>query len=108
MTNTFKKSLLIVMACLMATTIWAVDLVVSNTSDASETFTDGSVLYSIDSDGRANSSTKFGSGKDIITNGQKAKGAALVDKRFVVKFPVAVSSITIYGYNSSSGRTLNT
>ncbi len=107
MTNTFKKSLLIVMACLMATTIWAVDLVVSNTSDASETFTDGSVLYSIDSDGRANSSTKFGSGKDIITNGQKAKGAALVDKRFVVKFPVAVSSITIYGYNSSSGRTLS-
>ena len=107
MTNTFKKSFLLFAAVVMASTIWAVDLVVSNTTNASETFSEGSVLYSIDSDGRATSSTKFGSGKDIVSNGQKTKGVAFVDKRFVVKFPVAVSSVTIYGYNSSSGRTLN-
>lgn len=107
MKNILKKSFLILATCFAASSIWAVDLVVTNTSDASETFSDGSVLYSIDSDGRENSSTKFGSNKDIVSNGAKTKGAALVDKRFVIKFPVAVSSVTIYGYNSSSGRTLN-
>lgn len=107
MKNILKKSLLILATCFAASSIGAVDLVVTNTSGVSETFSDGSVLYSIDSDGRENSSTKFGSNKDIVSNGAKTKGAALVDKRFVIKFPVAVSSVTIYGYNSSSGRTLN-
>ena len=87
---------------------WAdADLVVSNTSAVSETFADGSILYSIDNNGRVNGSTKFGSGKDIVVNGEKTKGAALVDSRFAIKFPVAVSSVTIYGYSSSSGRTLD-
>ena len=103
-----KLFTLLTLLVMCVTGAWAdVTLTVSNTTAVSETFADGSILYSIDSDGRVISSTKFGSDKDIVVSGTKTKGAALVDKRFAIKFPVAVSSVTIYGYNSSSGRTLS-
>lgn len=83
-----------------------VTLTVSETSSLvhSETFADGSVLYSIDSDGRSDAvnNTKNFKSADIIVDGSKKSGPALSDKRFAIKFPVAVSKVVIYGYNSST------
>ena len=83
-----------------------VTLTVSKTSKEvySETFADGSVLYSIDSDGRsdADNNTKNFKSADIVVEGSKKSGPALSDKRFAIKFPVAVSKVVIYGYNSST------
>ena len=79
-----------------------VTLTVSETSSmaSSETFADGSVLYSIDSDGR-NNTNNFKSA-DIVVDGSNKSGPALSNKRFAIKFPVAVSKVVIYGYNSST------
>lgn len=88
-----------------------VTLTVSETSSSvwSETFADGSVLYSIDSNGRsdADNNTKNFKSTDIVSGGSKTTGAALADSRFAIKFPVAVSAVTFYGYNSSSGRSIS-
>ncbi len=100
------KLLSIVVLTAISLQLFAVDCVISNTSEVSETFADGTILYSIDSDGRVNSSTAFKGNADIIVDGAKAKGAALSAQRLAVKFPIAVTDVKIYGYNSSSGRQL--
>lgn len=96
--------------CVLAMSVgqaWGdVTLTVSETSSDvySETFADGSVLYSIDNNGRSDADKHTNNFKsaDIVVEGSKKSGPALSDKRFAIKFPVAVSKVVIYGYNGST------
>lgn len=101
-----RRTLMLLFAVLMLSianiaTAWGTDVTlnVSETEALSETFADGSVLYCIESNGQASTSTKFSASADL---GNKATGPALVAQRLAVKFPVVVSGMTIYGYKNST------
>lgn len=75
------------------------DVTANSSATLSETFTDGTVLYSVDSDGRP--ITKENNGKFTSVKINNVATPCISDSRILVKFPVNVKTVTIYGYNKN-------
>lgn len=75
------------------------DVTENTQATLSETFLDGTVLYSIDSDGRPITTENKGKFTSVTIN--DVATPCINDQRILVKFPKDVKSVTIYGYNKS-------
>jgi hypothetical protein len=75
---------------------------ITATSGSEATLVDGTKMYACGSDGKLATGDNFASASANVT-GIDASAVGMINKQyFVVKFPVDVEEITVFGYNSSS------
>ena len=75
------------------------DVTANTKATLSETFSDGTVLYSVNSNGCP--ITEADKGKFTSVTISKVATPCISDQRILVKFPLDVKSVTIYGYNTN-------